>query len=440
MLLFFILGLSCNTYSKTDSFDASEHVPLDIESVALELDLASLQGLAKMTLRSSREYVYLNSETLIIHSVSVDGTERRFLQDNGFLSFKPNTGHVDNIVEVEISYSFPERNPQQFDGWIPDLGLSFIWPDHCGNLYPCHPDTRDGIEFSVDVSGIPEGWVAIHAQDVVPEAPPYMPAIAIGDYTQMQVGTTTSGIEVLAWYLDGEAGATDAYLGVQNMVQSIDFMEETYGPYAFGDRIGTVEVNWGMDSYGGMEHHPFFHVGHMDFWNEETQIHEVAHGWFGNAVRLECWEDFVLSEGTVTYMTARTLEQVAGEDLWAYYVDYFLEPICQGGVNNTVVMPEGCNELDFENSSLWSLATYMKGACFYEELGDILSPEVLDSHISEFYNNYTYRSARMEDMIEHILMNSSPEQQERIEQSVFDWLQSSECPVDYANRCRFRNP
>ena len=51
-----------------------------------------------------------------------------------------------------------------------------------------------------------------------------------------------------------------------------------------------------------------------------AQAHEAAHGWFGNGVRLRCWEDFVLSEGTASYLAARVLEEVAGpavsEPIW----------------------------------------------------------------------------------------------------------------------------
>ena len=48
--------------------------------------------------------------------------------------------------------------------------------------------------------------------------------------------------------------------------------------------------------------------------DEVTHAHEAAHGWFGDGIRLACWEDFVLSEGTVSYLSAHVLGQVAGAD------------------------------------------------------------------------------------------------------------------------------
>lgn len=416
-------------------------VGMDVVRADLQFDISNNSATADMVLRSTSDSLDLVAENISIVSVEENGEALEFTQENGLLQIVPSEDSIEEH-HVRISYTFANRSLAQFDGWMPTQGITFIWPNYCGNLYPCNPDTRDGVAFSVQVTGVPAGQTAISAVDEVTDAPPYMPAFAVGEYTELPVGTTEGGISVSAWYLDGEDGLEDAQYGVWNMLASIDFMEQTYGPYAFGNTIGTVEVDWGADSYGGMEHHPFFHVGAYDFWNEETQIHEVAHGWFGDAVRLECWEDFVLSEGTVTYMTAKTLQEVGGGeyDLWEYYVQDFLEPICQGQDYNAIVMPEGCNDIDFENDNLWSLATYMKGACFYEEVGDILGESVVDQVIAEFYQTHRLQSATMEEMVDLIYSYADANQRIALEQTVSDWLLQYECPTDYANRCLYRNP
>ena len=435
-MLFVVLSLSC-VEEKNTAKETSEEFFLDIQEVALSFDLSQNRALADIRLLSNQSEVALQADTLDIIQVKSNGDSISFVQEDGllWLDVEPNTDQ-----SFQITYSFLDRDLYDFDGWMPDQGITFIWPYYCGNLYPCNPDTRDGISFSVDVQ-LAEGdaRTVVAPSHHIPEAPPYMPAFAVGDYTELFVGTSQSGIEVYAWYLDGDDGLEDAEYGVLNMVESLNFMEETYGSYPFGDVLGTVEVDWGDDSYGGMEHHPFFHVGMYDFWNEEAQIHELAHAWYGDAVRLECWEDFVLSEGTVTYITAKTLQEVAGYDLWAYYVEDFLDAICAGEDYNTVVLPEGCNDIDFENDDLWSLATYMKGACFYEEVGDIVGEDVVDSIISEFYQEHQYTSATMEEMIDLIHEYASPEQRESINTAVQDWLLQYDCPTDYAQRCLYRN-
>ena len=42
-------------------------------------------------------------------------------------------------------------------------------------------------------------------------------------------------------------------------------------------------------------------------------------------------------------------------------------------MQNAMVLPDGtCNAIDFERDPIWSLTTYMKGACFYEEVADLI--------------------------------------------------------------------
>ena len=65
----------------------------------------------------------------------------------------------------------------------------------------------------------------------------------------------------------------------------------------FGSKAGIVSVAWPAGAFGGMEHHPFSHVAEAAMDSEETLVHESAHGWFGDGIRIGCWEDFVLSEG-----------------------------------------------------------------------------------------------------------------------------------------------
>lgn len=195
-------------------------------------------------------------------------------------------------------------------------------------------------------------------------------------------------------------------------------------------------MDWGASSYGGMEHHPYFHVGKLDFWNEEAQVHEAGHGWFGDGVRLACWEDFVLSEGTTTYITARALESVDGPNLWPAYVDNYLVGICTKHGNTIVLPDETCNEIDFENSPLWSLATYMKGACFYEDVADLVGPEQVDSVISEFYQKNVNHSARMQEMIDLLKERSDPQYSTQIDQLANEWLRSYDCPPEFSRRCR----
>lgn len=406
----------------------------DILSTDLQLDLASLSGHATLRVRpaAGTDILSFDVHGLDVTAVVVDGAPVDPQVANGRLTVHTSATEA----EVGVDYRFPARGALAFDGWMPDLGVSMIWPSFCGNLFPCDPAMADGVHFTLDVHGVESGSTAVYPRDTVGDAPSYMPGIAVGDYTRLDLGSTTAGTSLHAWYLPAADAEATARAGTAHLVGAFDFYERTYGPYAFGSDAGSVSVDWGADSWGGMEHHPYVHVGLFDFGTEEVHAHEAAHGWFGDGVRIACWEDFVLSEGTVTYMAARAMEETGGPDLWSYYVDDFLVHICAGRKINTIVLPQTCNEIDFLHDDLWSLSTYMKGACFYEEVGDLIGAEALDAIIAEFYQAHVGGAAEMEDMIALIEARVDPEDRAAVDAAVTDWLLTEDCPADFANRCR----
>jgi aminopeptidase N len=407
----------------------------DIQRVDLSLDLAALTGQATFAVAPALPQgdVRLDVSGLDVLSVRVDGAAADATAELGELVVASDG----DLVEIEVEYNFLARDRTAFDGWMPALGVTFVWPYYCQNLYPCDPSMDDGVVFTMEVTGVEPGLTAVYPTTTVSDGPAYMPALSVASYTKVQVGTTPSGTTISAWYFTDE-GPQDTRAGTAHLVDVFAFFEETYGPYAFGDEYGSVEVNWGRDSWGGMEHHPYSHIGSFDMDDQEVHAHEAGHGWYGNGVRLACWEDFVLSEGTNSYITARAMEQVGGPDLWAYYVDDFLVPICRGNDVNTIVLRDTCNEIDFVNDDLWSLATYMKGACFYEDVADLIGPDLLDEVIGQFYRDNVLQTARMQEMIAAIEAVTQEADRAALRTLTEEWLLTEACPEGYAERCRRR--
>lgn len=411
---------------KTDSIESTT----DIEHIDLHLNLPTLDGTATLTFVTVESPLELHAEGLVILSVR-QNTTLDFTQDQSLLTIE----HVEPNQPVHIDYRFESWSLYDFVGWMPEQGISFTWPYHCGYLFPCNPEVSDGATFSASITGN-DNETLIYPSEIISPAPIYMFGLAQGTYDTLEVGETTHGTTISAWYFPENNGIDDAIMGTQNLVASVQYLEDNIGPYTFGSKMASVEVDWGNDSYGGMEHHPFFHVGQYDFWNEEAQVHEAVHGWFGNSVRLRCWEDFVLSEGTTTYLTAKALEANTNYDIWAYYVDEFLTPICEGEDVNAIVHPTGCGQIDFENSNVWSLASYMKGACFFKEVENIIGNDNTLERLSSFYQSHRNQAATLEEMIDHIMDVADANEQIQIETLQEIWLEQQACPSDYVLRCR----
>ncbi len=302
-----------------------------------------------------------------------------------------------SAAETSVDVTFHYLHHANFDG-VSSKGYSLLWPYHCGNLFPCHSDPSDGTTFSLAVTGVPSGSTAVYPT-MVSEAPSYQIAFSVDTYTEVSLGTTTAGTQLVVWHRP--TNAADAMTGSTNLVAAFDWFEKNIGPYRFGNKAGTVDANWGRGGLGGMEHHPFWHIGSESLDDQETHVHEAAHGWYGGGIRIQCWEDFVLSEGTTTYLAARALDVVApsvGTAVWTGYTSEL------NGIQGAAkVWPQSCGAIDIIEDDLFSNAPYIRGAFFYrgvaQKLGD---PVLLDQVLAAFYAEHAGKAATMQQMLDKI--------------------------------------
>ena len=130
---------------------------------------------------------------------------------------------------------------------------------------------------------------------------------------------------------------------------------------------------------------------HGDAWN------------VGDGIRISCWEDFVLSEGTVSYLTARATEiasgKAAGDAVWAGYQDQ-LDGVFSS--DDRIAWPQSCGTVDVLKDGLFSQSPYMKGAFFYRAVADQIGKEALDSALGAFYRAHVGQAATMQAMLDHL--------------------------------------
>ena len=108
---------------------------------------------------------------------------------------------------------------------------------------------------------------------------------------------------------------------------------------------------------------------------------------------------------------------------------------------NTIALPDTCNEIDLLNDPLWSLVPYIKGACFYEDVADLLGQDVVDAALSELYAAHVGKTAHMQEMLDLLVSKTTtPEQKTALETMATEWLKTEACPSNYAARCGAHTP
>lgn len=377
-------------------FPAAPDPNRDILSTALDVSLATLEASADITVAGS-DSAAASFEAQGLEIIDVHGSD-------GPLEWEHVAGRLDvgvdpsaDPVHIHVDYRFAVQTA--FDGWL-ESGSTLLWPYHCGNLFPCRSTPKDGLRFTLDVHDDPEGRTILHPAAIAAEVPSYVAAWAVGDYAEIDLGSTPAGTELRAWFLPG--GQAAAENGTEHLLAAFDYFEETLGPYTFGSDAGGISVEWGPGALGGMEHHPYWHVSSSSMGMPDVHVHEAAHGWFGDGVRIACWEDFVLSEGTVSYLTARAYEALlppnAAAALWANYQARLDAAIL---TSNRVAWPEGCGEIDILDGYFSSIP-YMKGAFFFRALENRIGVDALMEALASFYQARVGTAARMQELLDHI--------------------------------------
>jgi aminopeptidase N len=371
------------------------NVSRDVVSTKLDVDLASRSGTAHIVFaEAAAQGATLDVSGLQVQAVTHAGEPVEFQRrPEGAKVWLDLDVPAGESFDVDVAYTY--RRQSNFDGELSG-GSTFTWPYFCGNLFPCDPNPVDGLTFELDVKNPPPGKTVVYPPAIPGDAPPYMAAWAVGNYGYKQLGTTPSGIEVGVYGFpqDLEAMARAS----AHLTDIVGWYETTIGPYSFGKKVAGVEVNWGPGAYGGMEHHPFWHVASNEVRSAEVEAHEAAHGWFGDGIRLRCWEDFVLSEGTVSYLAAVALEEnhdPAGASIWNSYRSRL------NGVASRVVWPASCGQVDVLRT-LYNDGPYMKGAFFYRALEQRITRAAMLTSLSRVYEKSHGKAAGMQDVLDQV--------------------------------------
>ena len=300
-------------------------------------DGASFPAKAVVTLEKPAPKVTIlevDPDRLSISKVTVKGREVPFEVKDGRVHVQ-----AKGATALEFTYKVKPQdvrgNAQTAYGLIRDKYSgrmwTLTWPYNTGALFPSNSAPKDGATSSVTVK-VGGGREAVASGSQVGrsstfEAKAEAPAYAIALYTSKDFevahgGHSHGGVAVSSYGAGDSAPekAREAYR--KAAIDALDFFSQWLGQYDYGPTLKLVELAGGL---GGMEHTAavaiMLNSARDPESARETAVHETAHHWFGDNIRIATWGDFWMSEGFTNYATYRFFQAKEGDEKFHALLD-----------------------------------------------------------------------------------------------------------------------
>ena len=130
-----------------------------------------------------------------------------------------------------------------------------------------------------------------------------------------------------------------------------------------------------------------------------TNLHELAHMWFGNLVTMKWWNDLWLNESFATFMSFVALDQAAYfQTHWVTFLQYKFWGISEDQLSNTHPITCTINATD-EAESLFDGISYGKGASFLKQLYNLLGLDVISHGLGVYFSKHAWKNTELPDFI-----------------------------------------
>ncbi|MGR6967666.1 M1 family metallopeptidase [Geodermatophilus sp. URMC 61] len=319
-----------------------EHYDLDLRYDPAT-DVLSGTATVEATATQDLSAFDLDLEGLEVRSVTVDGRPATWSRDGGELTITPARPlGQDREFAVAVTYDGVPATIQD-----PALGQSGFFhtadgalvagqPESAATWFPANDHPRDAASVAVSIA-VPEGlegisngalegtrtqdgWTTWSWRAEEPMAT-YLVTLAVGEFDIRAyevdgirywdaVDPSLAGLDPDPDVAGPSVGeVVDAALARQPEV--IEFLSESFGPYPFSTAGAIVDNVPGMAFALETQTRPVYAPG---FFTDPVQgdlvvVHELAHQWYGDSVRLDAWQHIWLNEGFATYAEWLWLER-----------------------------------------------------------------------------------------------------------------------------------
>ena len=269
----------------------------------------------------------IDPDRIVVDEIRAGGKKVEFESRDGRLFVHGAEGKK----TLDISYRVtPDHDVVDGYGLIRDRHSgrmwTMTWPYNTGALFPSNSRPHDGATARVtvhlkadakgkkasDVDVVSAGTRQSDGSHVIKkQVPAYAVAFTVGAFTD-NGSTHDHGHTATTRGLGNNATAATRKEVRDATAEALTFFSKWLGAYVFKDRMNVIES---QTSFGGMEHagNILIAAGMNRADSIETAVHETAHMWFGDTVRIQNWGQFWMSEGFTNFATYRFLGHKDGE-------------------------------------------------------------------------------------------------------------------------------
>lgn len=179
--------------------------------------------------------------------------------------------------------------------------------------------------------------------------------------------------------------------------ETMNFYTETFGPFRWGSMAFLQEPAIG----GGMEHATVVSMEETMFTRPRVAravaVHELAHHWSGNLVRVATWNDLWLSEGFSDYLTGRYFEAHDGAaGGLAQWQDTLRQGLTTEHAMSAPMLALRPADPEADPLRMFTLIVYKHGAFTLRMLEAVVGREALTGFLRGWFDRHAYGSVTTE--------------------------------------------
>ena len=186
--------------------------------------------------------------------------------------------------------------------------------------------------------------------------------------------------------------------------QGMMFYKELFGtPYQFSkyDQVFVPEFNAGaMENVGCVTYkEDYLKRGSKLSLGDRlhlanTNLHELAHQWFGNLVTMRWWNDLWLNESFATYMAYLGLSKIPKlnhfkDEVWIDFIKSKFEGVRADELKTTHPVLNSVKSVD-QAESVFNGISYGKGASFLKLMYKVLGHETFKNGLHEYFEKFAW--------------------------------------------------